>query len=224
MFDVGDAFELTFTTTPGATVVVAWIDPDGTVVFDNQAVAEATANPGDFPYTFLPTRDGVWEARFTASGAATAVERYWVRAEPVTGPPPLATIGEVGELFGTLIPAQEVLTKGLLRRASAMVRSRWPDLQARIAAGTIDPQAPIMAVINMVLRVLRNPGGLKAETTGPFSRTYDTSTAAGLLVISETETELMAPPAESGQASPVGTIIAQPSLLGYTPWSGDACR
>ena len=54
------------------------------------------------------------------------------------------------------------------------------NLDADITAGLLDPELAALTVANMVLRVLRNPSGLRAETTGPFSRTYDTTAAAGL--------------------------------------------
>ncbi|MBQ1047857.1 hypothetical protein KBX50_05210 [Micromonospora sp. C51] len=213
--DVGDAVELTFTTTPGATVTVSWYDPDGSTVLDSVAVPESGTTPGAHQYTFAPASEGVWEARFHASGTVNAVERYFVRARSLSGPPPLATVGEVAELFGTMTPAQETLTAALLRRASEMLRARFPDLTDRVADGSIPADAPAMAVINMVLRVLRNPDGLRAETTGPFSRTYDTTVAAGLLVISDSEMALMAP-AGTGEALQVGTVMAHPGLADVT--------
>lgn len=218
--DVGDAVEVTFSTTPGATVAVSWINPTGEMVLQSVPVAESTTTPGDYPHTFSPSSDGVWEARFSASGTVNAVERYYVRARAMGGPPPLATVGEVGELFGTMTPAQETLTAALLRRASEMLRAHFPDLAARVADGVITAEAPAMAAINMVLRVLRNPDGLRAETTGPFSRTYDTTVAAGLLVVSDGEMALMAPAAVD-TALPVGTVMAHPGLTDVT-W-GDAC-
>lgn len=209
--DVGDALELTFATAPGATVNVSWFDPSGVTVLDHETVAESPAGTGQFPRTFLPTTPGVWEALFTASGTATAVERYYVRASSVTGLPPLATVGEVAAQFGTLTPAQEGLTSWLLRAASRLVRARFPLIDSHLAAGLLDPEVVSLVVVNMVLRVLRNPNGLKAETIGPFSRTYDTSVAAGMLALAPDELVILVPlaPAKRARAS---TIMLRPGL------------
>lgn len=204
MYDVGDAVELTFTTTPGATVTVTWIDPAGTVVLNQTPVAESDSTPGDFPWTFLFTVDGVWCARFRGSGTVDTVEEMWLRALPVGGPPPLATLGEVVELYGAMTPAQEQVSKGLLRRASAMVRGRFPDLADRMSAGTLDPMVVGGVVVNMVLRVLRNPDGLRSETVGPFTRSWDTTMAAGLLALSDDDVAALTPAEDEDDT---GTVV-----------------
>lgn len=214
--DIGDALELTFSTTPGATVTVSWISPAGEVVLQAVPVAESTTTPGIYPYTFAPGAEGVWEARFYASGTISAVERHYVRARSVSGPPPLATVGEVAELFGSMTPAQETLTAALLRRASEMLRAHFPGLAQQVAGGALSIEAPAMSAINMVLRVLRNPNGLRAETRGPFSTTYDTTVAAGLLVVSDAETALMTASADDASVLPVGSVIVDAGLARNT--------
>lgn len=213
---VGDAVEVTFSTTPGATVTVTWIGPDGQVVVPATPVPESPAASGKYPHLLTPTTPGMWEARFIATGTATETEPYYLRALAIGGPPPLATVAEVVELFRTLTPAEEGLTKALLRQASTMVRSR-PGVIARIADGTLDAEMVGHAVVTMVLRVLRNPGGLRAETVGPFSRTFDTTVAAGQLVISDTELAILNPPSTAGTAQPARTIMARPGPL-LTAW------
>jgi hypothetical protein len=211
--DVGDAVELTFNTAPNASVVASWLDPDQTAVFEAVLVDENPDASGKFPYTFLPTRPGVWTAVFTASNTAVAVERYYVRATDPDGPPPLAAVGDVASQFGDLTPAQEGITSWLLRAASKMVRARFPLVDAHLAAGKLDPDVVALAVANMVLRVLRNPGGLRSETVGPFSRTYDTTVAAGLLAISTQEIAMFTPIPDP-LAIPVGTIRVRVGLPG----------
>lgn len=210
--DVGDAVELTFESAPGADVTVSWLDPSLAPVLDQVPVPEVPAGTGKFPKTFLPTVPGMWQAVFTASGNATAVETFYLRAVSITGPPPLATVGEVASQYGTMTPAQEGLTSTLLRVASKLIRQRFPNVDAMIASGKLDPEVVALAVTNMVLRVLRNPSGLKAETIGPFSRTYDVTVAAGLIVLTGSEEVLLAPPVKkTGRAS---TIWVRPGLLG----------
>jgi hypothetical protein len=212
--DVGDALELTFATNPGATVTATWYDPDMYPVFEDQSVSESPSASGRYPKTFLPDRPGMWTAEFKASGTATANDRYYVRARSLTGPAPLAAVGDVAEQFGSLSAAQENLGSVLIRAASQMIRGRRPDIDAQIAAGTVSPDLVALAVTNMVLRVLRNPGGLRAETVGPFSRTYDTTYAAGLLVFTPDEEKLVEPVASAGAtaAGPVRMLRASAPL------------
>jgi hypothetical protein len=212
--DVGDALELSFTTNTGATVTATWYDPDQFPLFEDQPVSEQPPGSGRFPKTFLPDRPGMWTAEFKASGAATANDRYFVRARSLAGPPPLASVGDVAEQFGTLSAAQEQLAAVLIRAASQMIRARRPSIDAQVAAGTVPADLVALAVTNMVLRVLRNPGGLRAETVGPFSRTYDVTYAAGLLVLSPDEESLLNPVVQPGATvkGPVRMLQAQAPL------------
>lgn len=221
VIDVGDAFELTFQSTTGADVTVTWLDPGGDAVIDGQTVPESGTS-GLYPVTLTASSAGMWTAVFTASGAVTAVETYYVRARAVTGLPPLAAVGDVAAQFGTLTAAQEGVTSFLLRAASAMIRHAYPYIDAQIAAGRLDPDLVALATANMILRVLRNPNGLRAETVGPFSRTYDTTTAAGLLVISATETGLLTPivAAAATTVGGVGTIRLRPGMAPPCPPRG----
>src|ERR1044071_4107042 len=115
--DVGDAFELTFSTTTGADVTVTWIDPGDVTVIESQTVPEGAT--GQYPVTLTASQAGMWTAIFPAAGAVPAVEPYYVRARVVTGLPPLAAVGDVAAQFGTLTGAQEGITAFLLRAASA---------------------------------------------------------------------------------------------------------
>lgn len=211
--DVGDAFALTYTSLAGALVTVDWLDPDLQSVIDQQVVPPAAGSPTQYPQTFVTTRPGMWTARFFDAGNT---QDYYVRATSTVGqPPPLAAIGDVTVQYGDLDDAQEELTGYLLKAASKMVRQRFPLLDSQLAAATLDPDVIALTVSGMVLRVLRNPDGLRAETTGPFSRTYDTSAAAGLLAITaDDETSLVPPDATAGRKRypNAGTIRAVPGL------------
>lgn len=217
VIDVGDGFELTFNSATGATVEATWLfaapgaDPEP--VFSDVAVAESPAGSGRFPYTFLPDQAGLWRADFRASGAANAFEQYWVRALTVTGPAPLAVLGEVTAQM-PLTTAQEGIASWLLRTASALVRSRYP-VDAQITAGRLDPIVVALGVVNMVLRVLRNPEGLRSKATGPFSRAFDTTAAAGLLVITADDASNFTPaPVANASAWAVGSArMMTPGLV-----------
>lgn len=204
--DVGDAVEVIYSGTTGSVVTVSWIDPDLAPVFEDHPVVEAPSGSGKFPAVFQPARAGTWTALFEETGNDQQVERYYVRASDVTGPPPLAVLGDVAEQYGTMTVAQQQLANALLRAASKLVRSRFPRIDQHIAAGRLDADVVALGITNMVLRVLRNPGGLRAETVGPFSRTYDTTAAAGLIVVTDQDAGVFTPGGNaSGAHSAIGT-------------------
>lgn len=210
--DVGDAVELTFSTTPGATVTATWSAPDNTVVLD-APVPESTTDLGRYAHTFVGTTAGLWQAVFTATGTTAQREAYHVRFRPTDGAPPLATVDEYTELFGALSLPREALVRALLRRASQLVRDTYPALEEKIAAGRLSADSVGLAVLNMVVRVMRNPNGLRAETTGPFSRSYDPDLASGLLTMTAADTALLAG-TRAARRRAAGTIWTRPGL-GY---------
>ncbi len=205
--DVGDTVDITYTGTTGSTVVVDILDPNLAEHASNTPVTETPPGSGRFPIEFQPPAPGTWTAMFRESGNDVQVERFYVRAALPTGPPPLAVVDDVREQYGTLTVAQQTLTSALLRAASKLVRARFPTIDQQIRDGAVDADVVALAVTNMVLRVLRNPGGLRSETVGPFSRTFDTTAAAGLLVITATEEAMFQPPATAAAAVVnIGTI------------------
>jgi hypothetical protein len=219
VLDVGDATELTFTSIAGALVTYDWLDPDLVPVVNQQVVPPRAGKPQEYPVTLVPTRAGMWTARFFNAGSS---EDYFVRATSTVGkPPPFAAIGDVSIQFGDLDEDQENLTAYLIKAASSLVRQRFKLIDTQIAAGLLDPDVVALTVSGMVLRVLRNPEGLRSETTGPFSRTYDTSAAAGLLVITPDDAGQLIPPDSTAAGAtkfPVaGTIRVQPGLLPDSP-------
>lgn len=196
MSEVGDAVELTFTTAPNATVVMSWINRDTeVVVLDQVPVPERLDDEGGptgfFPVTVIGDNVGFYEARFTSSGTATSVESYFERFELSNQPPPLATLSEYEELYGTLNAARQATARALIRRASKLIRDSFPNVQERIASGQVSRDTIGLVVINMVAQVMRNPAGLRSETTGPFSRAYDPEAASGLLQLSEADRDLL---------------------------------
>jgi hypothetical protein len=210
--DVGDAIELSFSSLTGATVVMTWYDPDQVPVIDSVAVAETPPGSGKFPVTLVTSSAGVWTAEFRASGNTAAVERYYVRATALSGPAPFAAIGDVSAQYGSMTPAEESLAGWLIRAASNIIRARRPIIDQQIADGVVSQDMAALAVTNMVLRVLRNPSGLRSETVGPFSRAYDTSVAAGLLVFTDDEEQLIAPTGTDSYRPAIGQMTPRAAL------------
>jgi len=88
----------------------------------------------------------------------------------------------------------------LLRYASAEIRRNQPDIDARIALGTLDPDLANLAAVQMVLRVLRNVDGVRQETVGPSAISYDPAQATGKLAFTADELALLQP-------APTGTGV-----------------
>lgn len=217
MTDVGDAVTLTFATTTGATVTVDVYDPTPLKVVDAVAVPESPSGSGLYPYTQALDTPGMWRVVFNSTGAVTATEPHWVRADS-PALPPLATMED---LTGRtqLDDARIRLGRVLIIRASALVRGRWADIDSRIAAGTLDVLLAAEAVTEMVLRVLRNPDALRQKTVGPFSVTYDLGQAAGFLAVTAAEAGLLAPVVTGAAGRGVRTIRVAAGLApSARPW------
>ncbi len=217
--DVGDAFELTFEGLPGLTVTMSFLDQDLQAALSEVPVLESPAGSGKYPKTLVATAPGIWSAVFHAPGAP---ETYYVRARALLGAPPLATVGDVAAQMpgGALTTAQEGMVSHLIRAASALLRQQARQvtaagIDAAVIAGALDQEVVALAVTNMVLRVVRNPQGLRTETTGPFSRSFWDAgllvvTAADLAAVTPVEVPVALPDGLAGLG--VGTIRVVPGM------------
>lgn len=219
MSDVGDAIELTYTTAPNATVVMSWIHTNsGAVLQQDAPVAELvvdSVHTGQYPITLVGPLPGLYEAVFTSYGTATTRESYFERFDAIDGPPPLATLSEYTDLYGSLSVTRAAICRALIKRASQLVRDTVAGIDDRIAAGTVPANSAGLAVLNMTARVMRNPDGLRSQTIGPISRSFDTDLATGMLEITEADLGLLVPPAVSsrGQRAKMGTVRVQGGLV-----------
>jgi hypothetical protein len=102
---------------------------------------------------------------------------------------PFATVDDVESVWRPLTDAEKVVADGLLVQASAKLRARVPNIDARVADSELVAALAKIAVVNAVKRVLQNPEATRqiSETAGPFSRnvTVDTALSSGLLYISD---------------------------------------
>ncbi len=100
----------------------------------------------------------------------------------------LATVGDVSARLGRELSSDEAeQVSTLLGDAELLIKTRIPDLLARVAAGTIDSAVVIMIEANMVLRVVRNPDGYVQETDGNYSYQVSTAVASGRLSVLDDE-------------------------------------
>lgn len=109
---------------------------------------------------------------------------------------PFATVDDVDALR-TLDSDERERAGVLLTFASAKIRKNVPGIDARITAaapGDEDlAQLAQYVAVQMVIRVLRNPDGVRQETVGPSSISYDTSSPLGQLVITGDELATLEP-------------------------------
>src|SRR6476660_9490005 len=101
---------------------------------------------------------------------------------------PFATAGDVEAIWRTLTDQDTVRVLARIEQASRMVREQVPDVDARIAAGTLNPATVRDVVVDMVERVVATDRfvrqGSVAVDDGSESRTYVSSVADGELFIS----------------------------------------
>jgi hypothetical protein len=123
-----------------------------------------------------------------------------------------ADVSDVIDLFpGTLDDASQDRAERLLEFASNLLRQAVPSIDARVTAGTLEPDLVRDVTAMMVVRALLNPAGAKSrsETVGPSSLavTLHDSLASGAVFVSAEDLRALAPPAG-------GTVTAGSIQLG----------
>lgn len=102
-----------------------------------------------------------------------------------------AAFTDIEAVWRSLTTDEQSVATALAEYASALLRAAVVDIDDRVADGTLDAALPRLAVVQMVIRVLRNPSGLRSESTGPFSATWDVMAAAGRLSVNPEDLELI---------------------------------
>lgn len=221
MTDVGDAVTLTFTTTTGATVTAETLAPSGATTGPT-AVTETPASSGNYPFTFVGTEASMWRVVFRST-SPTAVEPRWVRFNALSDVPPLAVPEDIAGVWRALTAGEETRVTVLIDHASRIVRLRWTDLDARIAAGTLNAALVAQVVARMVTRVMDLPAGTgvkqTSETVGPYSSstTYDAAMAARSLFLDDDDVALLAPVVTADTSAGARSIRLYPALAQYPP-------
>jgi len=191
--NVGDAVALRFEAIAGISVTAEIIEPDGTTGAP-VPVPPDPDEPTQYPFTFIPNRIGVWRVRFRASGQTVATETYTVTVtDTATGPAPFATAATISAIWRDLAGDEEYRADLLCRFATQIIRQHVPNIDERIADGRLASEIPTFVCAQMVLRVLRNPSGVAAETVGPWSVTYGSqgTQATGALYLAADELALL---------------------------------
>lgn len=92
----------------------------------------------------------------------------------------------------------------LIDKAERLVRDKVPNLNDRIMAGCPSEETVSDVVVDMVLRLLRNPEGLSSESAGDYSYQRNAATGEGRITLRPDELARLL--CNSGQVSsvPVG--------------------
>lgn len=104
-----------------------------------------------------------------------------------------ATSFDVADVWRPLSDAEQSVADTLASYASTLLRGRFADLDDRIADGSLNSDLAQLAVVQMVIRVLRNADFVRSESIDDYSVTYATETLSGELEITGAEAALLAP-------------------------------
>ncbi len=96
-----------------------------------------------------------------------------------------ATVDDLRDRYEGDIPEslEEKLTVRIEEAELIVARPMRGNIAAWIAAGKTSAAEVKMVLCNMVLRVLRNPGGTTVQSAGPFAQTLDKAVASGKLFL-----------------------------------------
>ena len=86
--------------------------------------------------------------------------------------------------------------------------ARHVDIPNRVAAGRTTLPDVRDALVSIVLRAMRNPGGVRSQSTGPFSQVIDSSVASGRIEITRADRRAL------GMLSGAGTVAVDDPALG----------
>lgn len=118
-------------------------------------------------------------------------------------------VSDLEARFRALTDAEEPVAQALLDDAWAILLTVIPDLEDRITAGSTSEALVVSVMSAMVLRVLRNPNGVRQWSVDDYSETRDSALSAGLLYASPDEVRLL-----NGRAS-----SARRGAFSITPYS-----
>jgi hypothetical protein len=133
-----------------------------------------------------------------------------------------AQVQDVEDAWTRPFTPSEVRNVGrLLDRAEREV-ARHVDVAARILAGVITLEDVQDALVDIVTRKLRNSGGIRSQTSGPFSQVIDQSVASGRIEITQDDRRKLGMITSSGTVATYDPAIRRPirhvqSLQGYVP-------
>jgi hypothetical protein len=120
-------------------------------------------------------------------------------------------IADLEARFHSFTPAEEITAQALLDDAWAVLLMMVPDIEDRMTAGTTSIEAAVFVVSSMVLRVLRNPNGVRTWSVDDYSETRDNSLSAGSLYASADELALLTGRSSTARRGAFSVAPARPA-------------
>lgn len=114
----------------------------------------------------------------------------------------------------TFAPAEFDRIQYMIDRAERKLLGRFATLPARLIAADdpLDVDTVRDVIVDMVTRVLRNAGGVRSQTSGPFSQVIDQSVASGRLEITRDDRDALG----YGSGSAGTTTVVDPAMARLT--------
>lgn len=81
--------------------------------------------------------------------------------------------------------------EALLADAETLILTRLPDLHARTEHGRLATEVVVLVEATAVIRVLRNPAGIRSQSADAYSVSYDDRAASGHLDLTPEEWRLL---------------------------------
>lgn len=130
---------------------------------------------------------------------------------------PYATAQDLADRWRPLSPAEQERATVLLGDAATRIRASAPNVDERIAAGSLDPGIPLLVSVEMVRRAMlapvdQAPAGQVQQTAGPFSQSISYTNPMGDLYVSKAERKML-----GGGAQGAFTVDLAPDMVAPLP-------
>lgn len=135
-----------------------------------------------------------------------------------------ATVEDVQKRYHDTIDESLAVVVGTrLNDAELIIKSRVPDLDAKVTDSETYEQILIMIEADMVLRLIKNPDGYSQESDGNYSYAIYQNVASGRLEVLDNEWDLLGPDGGRGSYTISPWIYDSPvSQEGaFDPWKGN---
>jgi hypothetical protein len=100
-------------------------------------------------------------------------------------------LADLEDRWRPLADDEKAGAQALLADAWAIANVQLPNLDASVTAGTTSPDAVRAVLSAMVIRVLRNPDGVRQWSVDDYSETRDSTLSSGALYLTADELNLL---------------------------------
>jgi len=128
------------------------------------------------------------------------------------------TVADLEARFRPLSEDERTVARALLDDAWAIALTRRPSLDMDVANGVVSWGLAVAVISAMVLRVLRNPNGVRQWSVDDYSETRDSAVSAGVLYVSDEELALLSPGGTGDGAFTIRPIARGAYAYPPDPW------